>query len=57
MREDGAFSHKIDYIILKKENLNLEVRRNRSIGSTVTAILANRGILPSSGVASGRVCA
>ena len=40
-----------------REILNLEGHLNRFIGSKVTAILVNRGILPSGGVASGRVCA
>ena len=37
--------------------LNLEGHLNCFIGSKVTAILVNRGILPSGGIASGRVCA
>jgi hypothetical protein len=57
MVEDGAFSHKIDYVPIFLENLNLEGHLNRSIGSKVTAILVNGGILPRGGAASGRVCA
>ena len=38
------------------ENLNLKGYLNRFIGPQVTAILVNGGILPSVGVASGRVC-
>ena len=38
------------------ENLNLEGHLNRFIGSNVTAILVNGGILPIGGVASGGVC-
>ena len=44
MVKDGAFSHKIGHL-------------NRFIVLKVTAILMNREILPSGGVASGRVCA
>ena len=36
---------------------NLEGHLNRFVGSKVTAILVNGGILPSGGVALGRVCA
>ena len=42
---------------LLKEIQNLEGHLNLFIGSKVTAILVNGGILPTSGVASGRVCA
>ena len=38
------------------EVLNLEEHLNRCIGSKVTAIMLNGLILPSGGVASGRVC-
>ena len=48
--KDGAFSPKIDI-------LNLKGHLNRSIGSKVTAILVNWEILPSGGVASGKVYA
>ena len=41
MVEDGAFSHKIDYIPIFLENLNLGGHLNRFIGSKVTAILLN----------------
>ena len=47
MVEDGAFSHKIDYVPIFKENLYLEGHLNHFIGSQVTAILVNGGILPS----------
>ena len=53
--KDWAFSHKIDYVLLFKEILNLEGHINRFVGSKVTAILVNREILPSGGVALGRV--
>ena len=56
MVKDGAFSHKIDYISICLEILNLEGHLNRFIGSKVTAILVNRGILHSGGAASGRAC-
>ena len=43
MVEDGAFSHKIDYIPIFLENLNLGGHLNRFIGSKVTAIFVNGG--------------
>ena len=54
--EDGAFSHKIDYVTIFWENLNLEAHLNRITGSKVTAILQKGGILPIDGIASGRIC-
>ena len=54
---DGAFSHKIDYVKIFMEILNLEEHPNRITGSTVTAIFLNGLILPISGASSGRVCA
>ena len=56
MVEDGALSHKIEYVPMFLEILNLEGHLNCFIGSKVTAILGNGGILPSGRVASGRVC-
>ena len=56
MVEDRAFSHKIDYVPISKENLNRAGHLNHFIGSKVTAILVNGGILPMGGVASGKVC-
>ena len=41
MVEDGAFSHKIDYIIIFQEILNFEGHTNRITGSKVMAILLN----------------
>ena len=38
------------------DTLNLEGHLHRCIGSKVTAILLNGWILPTGGVASGRVC-
>ena len=41
MVEDGAFSHKIDYVTFFLEILNPEWHPNRITGSKVTAILLN----------------
>ena len=49
MVEDGAFSHKIDYVTIVLEILNLEGHPNRITGSRVTAILLNGWILPFGG--------
>ena len=46
--EDGAFSHRIDYVTI----INPEEHSNRFTGSKVLAILLNGWILPISG-ASG----
>ena len=54
--ENGASSHKTNYIEILPEILNLEGHINRCIGSKVTAILLNWWFLPTCGVASGRVC-
>ena len=43
MVEDGAFSHKIDYVTILKEILNLEVHPNCITSSRVTAVLLNGG--------------
>ena len=51
----GAFSNKVDCVPIFEEILNLEGYLNRFIGSKLTAILVNGGILPSGGVALGRV--
>ena len=56
MVEDGALSHKIDYVPIFKENLNLEGHLN-GIGSKVLRILVKGGILPWGVIVSGRVCA
>ena len=42
----GAFSYKIDYVIIFKEILNPEGHSNRITGSKVTAILLNGGFCP-----------
>ena len=39
MVEDGAFSHKIDYVTICLEIINLEGHLTRTTGSRVTAIL------------------
>ena len=39
--EDGAFSHKVYYVTIFREILNLEGHPNRITGSKVTAILVN----------------
>ena len=57
MDEDGAFSHKIDYITFFQEILNLEGHPNCITGSRDTAILLKGWILPIGEVAAGRVCA
>ena len=49
MVKGGACSYKID----SKEILNLEDHLNRFVGSKNTAILVNRGILPSGCIKKG----
>ena len=51
MVEDGAFSHKIDYVTIFKEIPNHKGHPNCITGSEVTAFWRNGGILPI-GVAS-----
>ena len=53
---NGAFSHETNYINIFSEILNLEGHLNRCIDSKVTAIWLNGWILPTGGVALGRVC-
>ena len=48
MVEDGAFSHKIDYVAI----LNIEGHQNCITGSRVTAILLNEWILPIGGASA-----
>ena len=50
--EDGAFSHKIDYITIFLETLNLEGHLNCITGSRLTAILLNGWILPIGGASA-----
>ena len=58
MVEDGAFSHKIDFIsFFLKDILNIQGHPNRFIGSKLMFMLVNRGISLSGGVALGRFCA
>ena len=45
-----------NYIDILKEILNLEWHLHRCIGIKVTAILLKGWILPTGGVASGRMC-
>ena len=52
MVEDGAISHRIDYVTIFKEILNLERHPNRITGSKVTMILLNGWILPIGGALS-----
>ena len=52
MVEDGAFSNKIDNVIILKKILNLEGHPNRIKGSKVTAILLNWWTLPISGASA-----
>ena len=54
---DGASSHKIDYISIFLEIINLQGHQNRNTGSRVTAILLNGWTLPIGEAALGRVCA
>ena len=56
MIKTAASSNKTNYINIFSEILNLEVHHNHCIGSKVTAILLNGSILPTGGVASGKVC-
>ena len=42
MVRNGAFSHKIDYLTIFKDILNLEGHKNCIAGSRVNAILRNR---------------
>ena len=52
MVEDGALSHKIDYVTTFNEILNLEGHSNRITGSKVAVILLNGWILPIGGVSA-----
>ena len=46
MVENGALSHKIDYITIFEEILNLKGHQNCTTGSRVTVILLNAWIFP-----------
>ena len=52
MVEDGDFSHKIDYVTIFQEILNLEGHPNCITGSKVMAILLNWWILPIGGTSA-----
>ena len=52
MVEDGAFSHKIDYVAIFLEILNFEGYQNLITGSRVTFILLNVLILPIDGASA-----
>ena len=49
---DGAFNHKMDWLMKSLEILNLKGHQNRIIGSKVTAILLNGWVMPIGGVVS-----
>ena len=51
--EDGVFSHKIYYVTILKEILNVKGHPNRITGSKVTAILLNGWILPGASAVKG----
>ena len=51
MEEDGAFSHKIDYVTIFKEILNSEGHPNCITGSKVTLILQSGLSFPIGGAA------
>ena len=51
----GTIRWYLGYIVILSEILNFEGKLNHCIGSKVTAILLNEWILPTGGVASGRV--
>ena len=56
---NGALSHKIYYITIFEEILNLKGHQNCTTGSRVTAILLNAWIFPigqSGGASRWRVC-
>jgi hypothetical protein len=52
MVEDGAFSHKMDYVTIFKEILDLQRHPNCITGSKGTAILLNGWILPIGGASA-----
>ena len=54
MVNNGASSHKTNYIDIVSEILSLEGHRNLSIGLKVTAILMNGWILPTGGACIGK---
>ena len=52
MVEDGAFGHKIDYITIFRDILNLKGHQNCITGPKVTAFLLNGWILPIGGASA-----
>ena len=54
---DSSSSHKIVYVLLINNFINIKGHQNPIIGSKVTVILLKGWILPIFGVASGAVCA
>ena len=52
MVEDGAFSHKMDYVTIFEEILNIKGHPNHITGSQVTKILLNGWILPIGGASA-----
>ena len=52
MVEDGAFNHKIDYVTILKEILNLKGHPNCITGSKFMTILLNLWILPIGGASA-----
>ena len=52
MVEDGAFSHKIDYITFCKEILNIKEHQNCVTGSRFTLVLLNGWIWPIGGASA-----
>ena len=52
MVEDGAVSHKIDYVAIFWDILNLEGHQNCTSGSKVMAILLNGLMLPIGGASA-----
>ena len=52
MVEDGAFNHKIDYVTIVLEILNLEGHLNRITRSRIMAILLNVWIFPIGGASA-----
>ena len=52
MLEDGAFSHKIDYVTIFYDILNLEGHPNCTTSSIVMLIFLNRYILPIGGASA-----
>ena len=52
MVEEGAVSHKTDYLTILEEILNFKGHPNRITGSRVSAILLNGLILPIGGASA-----